>query len=103
MRLKLALIIFLASFFTLLASSCFFKEISIGRRNQYSAIKQELKEAYGIDQQMTRHIEAVTLSGSEEWTRMKESPPDKTNVRATLQLNAIVAFMFSLSVTVAGL
>ena len=48
-------------------------------------------------------IEAHTLSGTEEWMQMKEGPPNKTDVRATLQLNFVTAMMFSLPVTVVGL
>ena len=52
---------------------------------------------------MIEQVESHTLSGSDEWSRMKEGPPNKADVRATLQLNFVTSLMFSLPVTVVGL
>ena len=52
---------------------------------------------------MLLQVQQHTLAASEEWTRMKNEHPNSADVRATKQLNAVIALMYSLPVTVVGL
>ena len=66
-------------------------------------LKRKLKDIEGISRQVLVQVESYALAGSDEWNRMKKSPPDEADIRATLQVNFVVALMYALPITVIGL
>ena len=84
MRIALGIMLILICFLNLLISTCMFKEVSNDKRREYYSLKRQIKETEGVELQIIQEVEYQTLSGSDEWTRMKDGPPNTADVRATL-------------------
>ena len=76
MRTTFSIILILTGILILMLSMCMFKEVSIERRMHHKALKRQLKDADGIEFATMQRIDCVALAGSDEWIRMKDSPPD---------------------------
>lgn len=88
---------------SLLLLWCFFEEISMQQRRRFRNLKKKIKDLIGIDREVLLQVESYGLAGSDEWNRMKKGAADQADIRATMQLNFVVALMYVLPVTVVGL
>mmetsp|Transcript_37523 Transcript_37523/g.49343 ORF Transcript_37523/g.49343 Transcript_37523/m.49343 type:complete len:85 (-) Transcript_37523:48-302(-) len=84
MRSSLAALVLLAGVLSLLIVAFFFTEIPIEERRRQKSLKRKIKDIMGLDREVLIQVESHTLAGSDEWNRMKEGPPEETDVRATL-------------------